>query len=288
MECFFWSVGIVFEPQYYSCRIMLTKVLALITTFDDIYDIYESLDELKALTTAVKRWDINAVENMPDDLHVGFLALFNTVNEMGYDTLITQRRNIIPTLAKVWGELCEAFFVEAKWTQTNYMPTLENYLDNAWHSASGVVILTHGYYLSMNQDVKTDATESLEKCHDLFKWSSMIFRLYNDLVTSSEEIDKGQDANAISCYMHETGVSEEVAREYIKTLIDKAWMKMITARVACSADLAYPIIDMAINLARVSNSMYQYGDGHGAPDDRVRDRVLSVIVEPITIRGKEK
>ncbi|KAJ0666975.1 putative (E)-beta-ocimene synthase [Helianthus annuus] len=51
MECFFWSVGIVFEPQYYSCRIMLTKVLALITTFDDIYDTYESLDDLKALTT---------------------------------------------------------------------------------------------------------------------------------------------------------------------------------------------------------------------------------------------
>ncbi|MFS8031281.1 putative (E)-beta-ocimene synthase [Helianthus anomalus] len=98
------------------------------------------------------------------------------------------------------------------------MPTLEDYLDNAWRSASGVLILTHGYYLSMNQD---------------------------------EDIDKGKDANAISCYMHKTGVSEEVARGYIKTLIDKAWMKMIKARVACSADLAYPIIDMSINLARV-------------------------------------
>ncbi|MFS7898010.1 putative (E)-beta-ocimene synthase [Helianthus anomalus] len=57
------------------------------------------------------------------------------------------------------------------------MPTLEDYLDNAWRSASGVLILTHGYYLSMNQDVKTDATKSFEKCHDLFKWSSMIFRI---------------------------------------------------------------------------------------------------------------
>ncbi|MFS8031280.1 putative (E)-beta-ocimene synthase [Helianthus anomalus] len=47
MECFFWTVGIVFEPQYYSCRIMLTKVFTLITTFDDIYDIYQPLDELK-------------------------------------------------------------------------------------------------------------------------------------------------------------------------------------------------------------------------------------------------
>lgn len=54
MECFFWGAGMVFEPQRYSCRILLRKVCATITTFDDIYDIYESQDELKALTNTVK------------------------------------------------------------------------------------------------------------------------------------------------------------------------------------------------------------------------------------------
>ena len=42
---------------------------------------------------------------------------------------------------------------------------------------------------------------------------------------------------------------------------------------------------MAINLARTTHCAYQYGDGHGAPDDRVKDHVLSVIIEPITIYG---
>ncbi|KAI3717324.1 hypothetical protein L1987_68879 [Smallanthus sonchifolius] len=231
-------------------------------------------------------WDISGVDSMPEFLQVGFLALYNTINEMGYDTLIAQGKNIIPILAKVWGELSEAFFVEAEWNHINYKPTLEDYLDNAWLSVSGVVILTHGYFL-MNQDLKKDINESsLRKFNDLFKWSSMIFRLYNDLATSSDEMDRGKSVNAISCYMHEHDVSEEVASEYIKTLIDKAWMKMIKARVLCAEEFANdPFIDMAINLARISHCIYQYGDGYGSPDERVKDRVLSVIFEPI--RGKE-
>ncbi|PWA53791.1 (E)-beta-ocimene synthase, chloroplastic [Artemisia annua] len=222
VECFFWSVGMVFEPQYHSCRVALTKVGTLITTIDDIYDVYGSLNELKVFTNAVKRSR-------------------------------------------------EAFLVEAKWTHNNYMPTFEEYLDNAWRSVSGMVILTHGYFL-INQDVKNDAVESLEKKNDLYRWSSMLFRLYNDLAASSDEKDKDKGPNAISCYMHEHGVSVEVAREHIQTLIDEAWMKMIEARIACSEHLTDPSIDMAINLARVSNCTYQYGDGIKAPKARTKDR----------------
>nr|GEV54361.1 (E)-beta-ocimene synthase, chloroplastic-like [Tanacetum cinerariifolium] len=58
-------------------------VATLITTIDDIYDVYGSLNELKVFTNAAKRWDINAVENMPEYLQLGFLALYNTINEMG-------------------------------------------------------------------------------------------------------------------------------------------------------------------------------------------------------------
>ena len=59
MECFFWTVGMVFEPQYYSCRVGLTKVGALITVIDDIYDVFGSLNELKIFTDAVKRFAVS-------------------------------------------------------------------------------------------------------------------------------------------------------------------------------------------------------------------------------------
>nr|GEW05521.1 (E)-beta-ocimene synthase, chloroplastic-like [Tanacetum cinerariifolium] len=54
MKCFFWTVGVVFEPQYYSCRGGISKVRVLITVIDDIYDVYGSLDELKIFTDVVK------------------------------------------------------------------------------------------------------------------------------------------------------------------------------------------------------------------------------------------
>ncbi|KAJ0534361.1 putative (E)-beta-ocimene synthase [Helianthus annuus] len=286
MECFFWTVGVVFEPQYNSCRVRLTKVCTLITVIDDIYDVYGSLDELQIFTDAVRRWDINAIDDMPKYLKLGFGALYNTITEVGSNTSVGQGENIIPILVKVWGELFEAFLVEAKWTRDKYIPTFDDYLDNAWRSVSGVVIVTHGYFL-INHEIKKDVVESLEKYHDLMKWSSMVFRLYNDLATSSNEIERGKTVNAISCYMHENGVCEEVARAYITTLIDEAWSKLVKVHVACSQELANPFIDMAINLARISHCTYQYGDGHGAPDSRAKDRVLSVIIEPIAFKEIE-
>lgn len=66
MECFFWTVGMVFEPQYSDLRKGLTKVTSLITVIDDVYDVYGTLDELELFTAAVERLELNLV----NELHV--------------------------------------------------------------------------------------------------------------------------------------------------------------------------------------------------------------------------
>ncbi|XP_076891646.1 (E)-beta-ocimene synthase, chloroplastic-like [Bidens hawaiensis] len=285
VEWFFWTVGVVFEPQYHTCRVGLTKVCALISVMDDIYDEYGSIDELEIFTDAIKRWDSNVMKRMPEYLQLVFATLFSTITEMSSNNSDAQREDITLVLVKVWGELLEAFLVEAKWTQAKHLPTFKDYLDNGWRSASGVVILTHGYFL-INEEIEKDVVETLERYHDLMKWSSVIFRLYNDLVSSKNEIQSGINVNAISCYMNENGVCEEVARAYVKTVIDKAWRKLINVHVACSQDLRNPFIDMAINLARTSCCGYQYGDGHGAPDAPAKDMVISMIIKPVTFTNK--
>ena len=55
MENFLWTVGVIFQPQFGYCRRMSTKVNALITTIDDVYDVYGTLDELELFTDAVER-----------------------------------------------------------------------------------------------------------------------------------------------------------------------------------------------------------------------------------------
>ncbi|KAI9177382.1 hypothetical protein LWI28_014491 [Acer negundo] len=185
MECFFWTVGMVPNPQFNQCHQKLTKVAAFITTIDDIYDVYATLDELECFTNAVQRWDLKAVDDLPDYMKLCFMALYNTVNEMAYDSLKQYGENVIPYLTK------------------------------------------------------------------------------------AAELKRGETASSILCYMRETGVSEEVAREHIRTLIDETWMKM-NKDVVVDDDghpFAEPFVETAINLARIAHCTYQYGDGHGAPDD---------------------
>ncbi|KAL0457937.1 UNVERIFIED_CONTAM: Isoprene synthase, chloroplastic [Sesamum latifolium] len=83
-----------------KCRVGLTKVVNLITVLDDIYDVYGSADELELLTNAVDKWDVNAVNDLPDYMKLFFFALYNTVNDMAYDTLKEQDQVIISQLKK--------------------------------------------------------------------------------------------------------------------------------------------------------------------------------------------
>ncbi|KDP41019.1 hypothetical protein JCGZ_03551 [Jatropha curcas] len=123
------------------CRKGLTKVTSFITTIDDVYDIYGTLDELQLFTEAIERWDVNAVKDLPYYMKLSFLALYNTVNEMAYDTLKDNGEIIIPHLAKAWGDLCKAFLQEAKWAHNKSTPSFEEYIENGWRSVSGTVIL---------------------------------------------------------------------------------------------------------------------------------------------------
>lgn len=73
--------------------------------------------------------------------------------------------------------------LEAKWYHTNYKPTLEEYLDNAWVSISGPVILIHAYVSVTSPTLEN--MENLKQYVDMIRWSSTILRLCDDLGTSS-------------------------------------------------------------------------------------------------------
>lgn len=52
------------------------------------------------MLACVFRWDINAVDDLPDYMKISFLALYNTVNEMAYENLKEQGVNVVPCLSK--------------------------------------------------------------------------------------------------------------------------------------------------------------------------------------------
>lgn len=55
VECYFWTLGVYFEPEYLKGRRLLTKVISITSIIDDIYDVYGTIDELELLTSAIER-----------------------------------------------------------------------------------------------------------------------------------------------------------------------------------------------------------------------------------------
>nr|WNI01957.1 terpene synthase [Psidium guajava] len=319
MECFFWAVGIAKEPPLSNCRKGVTKASALILVLDDMYDIFGTLDELELFTDAVSRWDLDAVEGLPGYMKLCYLALYNSVNEMAYETLKETGENVIPYLAKVvcektlfgtrrctnqtmytseslgipcligksdvsvvsqWYDLCKAFLQEAKWSNHKIIPGVEEYLNNGWLSSSGQVMLTHAYFLS-SPGMRKEELESIEQYHDLLRLPSLIFRLTNDIASSSAELERGETMNLIQCYMQEKGVSETEARMCVTEQINMAWKKMNKYMVYRST-FNRSFVRMAYNLARITHCMYRDGDAIGAPDYQSRSQVHSLIIEPIS------
>ncbi|XP_065873531.1 terpene synthase 10-like isoform X1 [Euphorbia lathyris] len=282
VENFLWAVGQIYEPRFGYCRRMCSKVYSLITTIDDIYDVYGTLEELELFTDAVQRWEVTEIEHLPDYMKICFVCLHNTINEIGYDVLKEKGFHIIPYLKKAWVDLCEAYLLEAKWYHSRYTPTVEEYTENAWISISGPVILVHVFFLTQDK-ITFDSLKYLKEYPEIVRLSSLVLRLANDLGTSSDELKRGDIPKLIQCYMNESGASEDEARQYIQCLISETWKKMTKQGCIESPLLSKAFIGIAMDLARMAQCAYQHGDGYGIPDGETKDHVLSILVQPIPI-----
>ncbi|CAL9072874.1 unnamed protein product [Musa acuminata var. zebrina] len=279
MENYFWTVGWAFEPQFARFRRRRQRN-CLITTIDDVYDVYGTIDELELFTDAVERWDVNTMDKLPEYMKICFLALFNTTNDTAYNVMKEKGLDIIPHLKKAWADLCKAYMVEARWYHQGYTPNLEEYLENALVSISGLLILTLAYCTS--DDVSQETLEDFHSCPEIARRSSMILRLCDDLGTSKDELERGDVPKSIQCYMHESGLSEYAAREHIRRLIRGNW-RAINGDRSFTSRFEENLKMIAINIPRMAHCMYQYGDGYGKPDGVIEDRIGSLLIEPILL-----
>lgn len=85
--------------------------------------------------------------------------------------------------------------------------------------------------------------------------------------------------------MRESNVSEEAARDYIRSLISRTWRKIngLCIDGDGGTKLSEEPTKYIINTARVANFIYQNGDGFGVQDGEYREHVLSTLMEPFTL-----
>lgn len=93
---------------------------------------------------------------------------------------------IIDNLSSVilqWTNFCKALYVEAKWYRMGYIPSLQEYLSNAWISSSGPIIILCSYFAIM-YEVNDEIDDFLHTYEDLVYNISLVIRLCNDLGTT--------------------------------------------------------------------------------------------------------
>ncbi|XP_060971233.1 myrcene synthase, chloroplastic-like isoform X1 [Cannabis sativa] len=284
MEAFLWDVGLKFEGEFSYFRRINARLFVLITIIDDIYDVYGTLEELELFTSAVERWDVKLINELPDYMKMPFFVLHNTINEMGFDVLVEQNFVNIEYLKKSWVDLCKCYLQEAKWYYSGYQPTLEEYTELGWLSIGASVILMHAYFCFTNPITKQDL-KSLQLQHhypNIIKQACLITRLADDLGTSSDELNRGDVPKSIQCYMYDNNATEDEAREHIKFLISETWKDM-NKKDEDESCLSENFVEVCKNMARTALFIYENGDGHGSQNSLSKERISTLIITPINI-----
>ncbi|KAL1349796.1 myrcene synthase, chloroplastic isoform X2 [Arachis hypogaea] len=224
------------------------------------------------------RWDPNIIDTLPEYMQLCFLSLYNFVNDLAFEFLKMNGFYIAPYLKKSWTDICKSYLIEAKWFHSAYKPGFEKYVENGWISIGMPVILVHTYFL-VPHSFKREELPCIQEYCDMIRFPSTISRLVNDLGTYERESENGDTLKLIQCYMNETRASEKNAKEHIKFMLSLTWKKL--NKEAHNSSLPQIFVGMAVNLARMAMCMYNHGDGHTIQDSQMKNRVLSLIVQPI-------
>ncbi|XP_074298476.1 alpha-farnesene synthase-like [Silene latifolia] len=282
VESFLWTIGIAFEPQYALLRKCLTKVATFILVIDDLYDIYGSLEELNCFTMAVERWDSEELQQLPECIKICFEALRTTTAAIT-DEIQREKDcdDISIYLNTAWGDFCKGLLSEARWYNTNHIPSLEEYLRSAWITSSGP-LLSLVTLLCTTDNESDSLKDKLLENQDLVYYISLIIRLSNDLGTSAAELERGDSPSSILCYMVEAKATEEMAKLHVKKIISDTWKK-INKELLNASPKQQPRVNLIINIARVCQFIYREGDGFSVPNKDTRKQIKGLLIEPIQL-----
>lgn len=280
-ECYFWILGVFFEPQYSLARVLVTKVIILTSICDDIYDVYGTFEELQLFTEAVSRWDIDSINQLPDYMKVYYRSLLAVFNEIEEQVAKQGKAYHIYYAKEAMKNLGKFYFIEAKWLHKDYIPALEEYID--------VAIMTCGYpmlaivtFVAMGDIVTKEMLDWVCTMPKIVRASAIICRFMDDIVEHKHEQERGHVASAIECYMKQYDASEKEAIKELTKQVTDAW-KDINEECINPTPVPKPLITRVLNYARVMAVLYREVDGYTDAPIALKDSVASILVDPVPI-----
>ncbi|QCD84253.1 linalool synthase [Vigna unguiculata] len=276
LKWYIWSLACFADPTLSEERIELTKPISLIYIIDDIFDVYGTLDELTLFTEAVCRWDITALEQLPDYMKTCFRVLYNLTNEISSKVYQKHGWNPIHPLQNAWKSLCKAFLVEAKWFGSGKLPGAEEYLENGSVSSGVHIMLVHSFFL-LGEGLTEENVEIIDRNPNIISSPGTILRLWDDLGSAQDENQKGNDGSYVDyVMMDKPEYTREVARERAMSKICDAW-KRLNQECLFHKQFHPTFTKASLNLARIVPLMYSYDEKQSLPG--LEEQVKSLLYD---------
>ncbi|KAF8020236.1 hypothetical protein BT93_G0824 [Corymbia citriodora subsp. variegata] len=281
VELYFWMSGVYFEPKYEATREILTKMIAIVSIFDDLYDIYATLAELEVFTEAIERWDVDAKDGLPEYMQVCYQTLLDLYDDFGYRFTRKGQSYYLFYAKEVMKNHVRAYFAEAKWFHQNHMPTMEEYMSIASISI-GCELLLGTSFLGMEDIItKNDFEWLLFSDPKMVKASKIVSRLMDDIAGHKFEQERGHSPSSVECFVKQYKVTEEEAKEELRKRVVDAWKDM--NEELHHLTVVPKLLPLRIlNFARVFHVVYNDEKDHYThPGTKFKEHVTSLLINPL-------
>ncbi|RVW86322.1 Valencene synthase [Vitis vinifera] len=270
VEGYFWIATCCFEPQYSYARRIQTKLHALITTMDDIFDAYGTFEELELFTEAIGRWDINSVHQLPEYMKPCYQAVLDVYKE-------------IEEMENTERSYCVHHTKDApKWLHGKYIPTIEEYMGIAMVTV-GVPVLTFMSFIGMRETATKEVFDWLLQNPKIVRATYIIIRLMDDMASHKFEQEREHIASSIECYMKQHGVSEQQAYDEFHKQTENAW-KDINEECLRPTTVPMLLLSRLLNFARSGDVMYKsHKDIFTHPGEVTKNNISMLLIDPVPI-----
>lgn len=282
VECYFWGLGLYFEPQYTLARTILAKVFSIMIVLDDIYDVYATLEEVTLLTDAIDRWDISASDQLPDYMKYFYQILLDfyaeTEEDLSKEGLPLYRLQYAKDAMK---QLTRSYQYEAECLYKGLVPTMDEYMHHALVTAALTILGIHSF-MGIGDMVTKESLDWISNFPLLIKAGCLFCRLTDDMIELEAEKETVDTASAVDCYMKQHGVSKEHTFSEFRKQIVHAW-KDINSECLLPTAVPMPLIHTAFNMVRVTYLLYQDIDGFTTSETKTKEILTPVLVDSIPI-----
>ncbi|KAJ8636402.1 hypothetical protein MRB53_010669 [Persea americana] len=279
VEGYFWILGVYFEPHYARARNIVVRMFKLASIIDDNFDVDGRFMDLKVFTDAIKRWDLSVVDQLPEYMRPCYVAILNTVDEIEDELIPGEKFYRTDHLQYETKALVQGYFKEAVWLNSGYVPTLGEYLKVSLVTA-GYIYMSAASFVGMGEEATKEAFDWLKTRPKFMMDSSLIARLSDDIRSNEHEQKRVHVASAFECYMKEHSLSRSEACEKIREMITSAW-KDLNKFCLKPAPIPFSLVMRVVNLTRMVEVIYLYGDGYTNSSRDTKDNIRSMLVDPI-------